>query len=113
MQVMLLAKDAVINTKVLFHVIGKGYIPQECLDFILMIFMKVILIKKLKSVSPLFCKIDEGGYKKKSGRFLINRLHEFLVKDYKKTRNEKNICCSSEMPQDILSAFYYLKLSRY
>jgi hypothetical protein len=101
-------KDAVINNKKVFHVIGKGYTTGMSRFFFKVDDLYESYIDK-ETGSPyrFIRKIDEGGYKKNQEGFFNQSSNRVLVKDYK-NKNEKTFVVPRNT-QDILSAFYYLR----
>ena len=101
-------KDAVINNKKTFHVIGKGYTTGMSRFFFKVDDLYESYIDK-ESGNPLqyVRKINEGGYIKSQEGFFNQSANNVLVKDYK-NRNEKTFV-TPKNTQDILSAFYYLR----
>ncbi|WP_418264313.1 DUF3108 domain-containing protein [Flavobacterium faecale] len=101
-------KDAVVNNKKVFHVIGKGYTTGMSRFFFKVDDLYESYIDK-ESGSPyrFVRKIDEGGYTKNQEGFFNQASNKILVKDYK-NRNEKTFVVPDNT-QDILSSFYYLR----
>ena len=101
-------KDAVVNNKKTFHVIGKGYTTGMSRFFFKVDDLYESYIDK-ESGNPLqyVRKINEGGYIKSQEGFFNQSANNVLVKDYK-NRNEKTFV-TPKNTQDILSAFYYLR----
>ena len=101
-------KDAVVNNKKTFHVIGKGYTTGMSRFFFKVDDLYESYIDK-ESGNPLqyVRKINEGGYIKSQEGFFNQSANTVLVKDYK-NRNEKTFV-TPKNTQDILSAFYYLR----
>ena len=101
-------KDAVINNKKTFHVVGKGYTTGMSRFFFKVDDLYESYIDK-ESGNPLqyVRKINEGGYIKNQEGFFNQSANSVLVKDYKH-RNEKTFV-TPKNTQDILSAFYYLR----
>lgn len=101
-------KDAVINNKKVFHVVGKGYTTG-----VSRFFFKVndtyesYIDKETGNPYQFVRKIDEGGYTKNQEGFFNQSDHKITVKDYKR-KTEKTFVIPKNT-QDILSAFYYLR----
>lgn len=101
-------KDAVINNKKTFHVIGKGYTTGMSRFFFKVDDLYESYIDKESGNPYQFVrKINEGGYTKNQEGFFNQTANRILVKDYKH-RNEKTFVIPKNT-QDILSAFYYLR----
>jgi hypothetical protein len=101
-------KDAVVNNKKTFHVVGKGYTTGMSRFFFKVDDLYESYIDK-ESGNPLqyVRKINEGGYIKNQEGFFNQSSNSVLVKDYKK-KNEKTFVTPNNT-QDILSSFYYLR----
>lgn len=101
-------KDAVINNKKTFHVVGKGYTTGMSRFFFKVDDLYESYIDK-ESGNPyrFLRKINEGGYTKNQEGFFNQSSNRVLVKDYKH-KNEKTFV-TPKNTQDILSAFYYLR----
>jgi len=101
-------KDATINSKKVFHVIGKGYTTG-----VSKFFFKVedlyesYIDKETGNPYQYVRKIDEGGYTKNQEGFFNQSENKILIKDYK--HNTENTFGISKNTQDILSSFYYLR----
>ena len=101
-------KDAVVNNKKVFHVVGKGYTTG-----VSRFFFKVndtyesYIDKETGNPYQFVRKIDEGGYTKNQEGFFNQSEHKVTVKDYKR-KTEKTFVIPKNT-QDILSAFYYLR----
>jgi hypothetical protein len=101
-------KEASINSKKVFHVIGKGYTTGMS-----RFFFKVndvyesYIDKETRNPYQFVRKIDEGGYTKNQEGFTNEAGNRILVKDYKND-NEK-VLVIPVGTQDILSSFYYLR----
>jgi hypothetical protein len=101
-------KNAVVNNKKTFHVVGRGYTTG-----ISRFFFKVddlyesYIDKETGNPVKYVRKINEGGYIKSQEGFFNQSGNSVLVKDYK-NRNEKTFVVPKNT-QDILSAFYYLR----
>jgi hypothetical protein len=101
-------KDAVINNKKVYHVIGTGYTTGMSRFFFKVDDLYESYIDKETGSPYRFVrKIDEGGYKKDQEGFFNQSSNRVLVKDYK-NKNEKTFAIPKNT-QDILSAFYYLR----
>ena len=101
-------KDAIINNKKIFHVVGRGYTTGMSRFFFKVDDLYESYIDK-ESGNPVkyIRKINEGGYVKNQEGFFNQAANSVLVKDYK-NRNEKTFV-TPKNTQDILSAFYYLR----
>lgn len=101
-------KNAEINSKNVFHVIGKGYTTG-----VSSLFFKVndtyesYIDKETGNPYQFVRKIDEGGYIKNQEGFFNQEQNNILVKDYK--HNTEKTFKVSKNTQDILSSFYYLR----
>jgi hypothetical protein len=101
-------KDAVINNKKTFHVIGKGYTTGMSRFFFKVDDLYESYIDKESGNPYQFVrKINEGGYTKNQEGFFNQVANKVLIKDYKH-HSEKNFVIPKNT-QDILSAFYYLR----
>lgn len=101
-------KDAVIDNKSVFHVIGKGYTTGMSRFFFKVDDLYESYIDKASGSPYKFVrKIDEGGYTKNQEGFFNQASNKILVKDYK-NKNEKTFVVPDKT-QDILSSFYYLR----
>ena len=101
-------KDAVIDNKSVFHVIGKGYTTGMSRFFFKVDDLYESYIDKASGSPYKFVrKIDEGGYTKNQEGFFNQASNRVLVKDYK-NKNEKTFVVPDKT-QDILSSFYYLR----
>ena len=101
-------KDAVIDNKSVFHVIGKGYTTGMSRFFFKVDDLYESYIDKASGSPYKFVrKIDEGGYTKNQEGFFNQASNRILVKDYK-NKNEKTFVVPDKT-QDILSSFYYLR----
>ena len=101
-------KDALVNNKKAFHVVGKGYTTGMSRFFFKVDDLYESYIDK-DSGSPyqFVRKIDEGGYTKNQEGFFNQSANRILVKDYK--NKSENTFVIPKNTQDILSAFYYLR----
>ena len=82
-------KDATINNKKVFHVVGKGYTTGMSRFFFKVDDLYESYIDKETGSPYRFVrKIDEGGYKKNQEGFFNQSSNRILVKDYK-NNNEK------------------------
>ena len=101
-------KDATINNKKAFHVVGKGYTTGMSRFFFKVDDLYESYIDKDSGNPHQFVrKINEGGYTKNQEGFFNQSSNRILVKDYK-NKNEKTFVIPKNT-QDILSAFYYLR----
>ncbi|WP_413999615.1 DUF3108 domain-containing protein [Flavobacterium sp. W1B] len=101
-------KDATVNNKKAFHVVGKGYTTGVSRFFFKVDDLYESYIDK-DSGSPyqFVRKINEGGYTKNQEGFFNQQANKVLVKDYK--NKSENTFAIPKNTQDILSAFYYLR----
>jgi Protein of unknown function (DUF3108) len=101
-------KDATVNNKKVFHVIGKGYTTG-----VSKFFFKVedlyesYIDKETRNPYQFVRKIDEGGYTKNQEGFFNQADNKILVKDYK--HHTEQTFDIPKNTQDILSSFYYLR----
>lgn len=101
-------KDAVINNKKTFHVVGKGYTTGMSRFFFKVDDLYESYIDKESGNPYQFVrKINEGGYTKNQEGFFNQAANRVLVKDYKH-KSEKTFV-TPRNTQDILSSFYYLR----
>jgi len=101
-------KDATINNKKVFHVVGKGYTTGVSRFFFKVDDLYESYIDKESGNPYQFVrKIDEGGYTKNQEGFFNQSTNKVTVKDYKK-KTEKTFF-TPKNTQDILSTFYYLR----
>jgi hypothetical protein len=101
-------KDAVINNKKAFHVIGKGYTTGMSRFFFKVDDLYESYIEKESGNPSQFVrKINEGGYTKNQEGFFNQSASKITVKDYK--NNTEKAFVIPKNTQDILSAFYYLR----
>jgi hypothetical protein len=101
-------KDAVINNKKAFHVIGKGYTTGMSRFFFKVDDLYESYIEKESGNPAQFVrKINEGGYTKNQEGFFNQAANKIVVKDYK--NNTEKAFVIPRNTQDILSAFYYLR----
>ena len=101
-------KEASINNKKVFHVIGRGYTTGMSRFFFKVNDLYESYIDKETSNPYQFVrKINEGGYTKNQEGFFDSQENKVLVKDYK-YKTEKKIIVPRNV-QDILSSFYYLR----
>jgi hypothetical protein len=101
-------KDASINNKKVFHVVGRGYTTGVSRFFFKVNDLYESYIDKETSNPYQFVrKINEGGYTKNQEGFFDPQENKVLVKDYKH-KTEKKITVPRNV-QDILSSFYYLR----
>ena len=101
-------KDASINNKKVFHVIGKGYTTGMSRFFFRVDDLYESYIDKdTRNPYQFVRKIDEGGYTKDQEGFFNQTTNQIQVKDYKH-KTEKTVVISKNT-QDIMSSFYYLR----
>ncbi|MFV5694325.1 DUF3108 domain-containing protein [Flavobacterium sp. LB3P122] len=101
-------KDATLNNKKTFHVVGKGYTTGMSRFFFKVDDLYESYIDKETGNPYRFVrKINEGGYTKNQEGFFNQTTNRILIKDYK-NKNEKTIVIPKNA-QDILSTFYYLR----
>ena len=101
-------KDATINNKKTFHVVGKGYTTGMSRFFFKVDDLYESYIdKETRSPYRFVRKIDEGGYTKNQEGFFNQSVNKVVVKDYKH-KTEKTLYIPKNT-QDILSTFYYLR----
>ena len=101
-------KDAVLNNKKVFHVVGKGYTTGMSRFFFKVDDLYESYIDRDTGNPYQFVrKINEGGYTKNQEGFFNQSLNKVLVKDYKH-KTEKTLSIPKNT-QDILSTFYYLR----
>ena len=101
-------KDAFVNNKKVFHVIGKGYTTGLSRFFFKVVDTYESYIDKETGNPYQFVRnINEGGYTKNQEGFFNQSSHRVTVKDYKK-KTEKTFVIPKNT-QDILSTFYYLR----
>ena len=101
-------KDAIINNKKSFHVIGKGYTTGMSRFFFKVDDLYESYIDKETGNPHQFVrKINEGGYTKNQEGFFNHSINKVLVKDYK--NNTEKAVIIPKNTQDILSTFYYLR----
>ncbi|UFH47333.1 DUF3108 domain-containing protein [Flavobacterium galactosidilyticum] len=101
-------KDATVNSKKAFHVVGKGYTTGMSRFFFKVDDLYESYIDK-ETGNPFqyVRKINEGGYTKNQEGFFNQATNRVVVKDYK-NKSEKTIMVPKNT-QDILSTFYYLR----
>lgn len=101
-------KEAMINSKKVFHVVGKGYTTGMSKFFFKVEDLYESYIDKVTGNPYRYVrKINEGGYTKNQEGFFNQAGNRILVKDYKhKTENTFIIPLNT---QDILSSFYYFR----
>jgi hypothetical protein len=101
-------KDATLNNKKVFHVVGKGYTTGMSRFFFKVDDLYESYFDKETGIPYQFVrKIDEGGYTKNQEGFFNHSDNKVFVKDYKnKTQKTLEIVKNA---QDILSTFYYLR----
>ena len=101
-------KDATLNNKKTFHVVGKGYTTGMSRFFFKVDDLYESYIDKdTRNPYQFVRKINEGGYTKNQEGFFNQAANKVLVKDYK-NKNEKTLFVPKNT-QDILSTFYYLR----
>ena len=101
-------KDAVINNKKTFHVVGKGYTTGMSRFFFKVDDLYESYIDKESGNPYQFVrKVNEGGYTKDQQGFFNQTANKINVKDYK-NKSEKTFVIPKNT-QDILSSFYYLR----
>jgi hypothetical protein len=101
-------KDAVLNNKKVFHVIGKGYTTGMSRFFFKVDDLYESYIDRDTGNPYQFVrKINEGGYTKNQEGFFNQSANKIVVKDYKH-KTEKTLSIPKNA-QDILSTFYYLR----
>jgi len=101
-------KDATLNSKKVFHVVGKGYTTGMSRFFFKVDDLYESYIDKESGNPTQFVrKINEGGYTKNQQGFFNQSANKVTVKDYK-NNNEKTFV-TPRNTQDILSSFYYLR----
>jgi Protein of unknown function (DUF3108) len=101
-------KDATINNKKVFHVVGKGFTTGMSRFFFKVDDLYESYIDKdTQNPYQFVRKINEGGYTKNQEGFFNPSTNKVLIKDYKhKTENTFSI---PKNTQDIMSTFYYLR----
>ena len=101
-------KDAVVNNKKSFHVVGKGYtVGMSRFFFKVDDLYESYIDKDTRNPYQFVRKINEGGYTKNQEGFFNQVTNRVVVKDYKH-KTEKTLLIPKNT-QDILSAFYYLR----
>jgi hypothetical protein len=101
-------KDATINNKKSFHVVGKGYTTGVSRFFFKVDDLYESYIDRETGNPYQFVrKINEGGYIKNQEGFFNHSANKVLVKDYK--HNTEKASTIPKNTQDILSTFYYLR----
>lgn len=101
-------KEATINNKKTFHVVGKGYTTGMSRFFFKVDDLYESYIdKETRNPYQFVRKIDEGGYTKNQEGFFNQSVNKVVVKDYKH-KTEKTLYVPKNT-QDILSTFYYLR----
>lgn len=101
-------KDATINNKKAFHVVGKGYTTGMSRFFFKVDDLYESYIdKETGNPYQYVRKISEGGYTKNQEGFFNQSTNKVIVKDYK-NKTEKTLMIPKNT-QDILSTFYYLR----
>ncbi len=103
-------KDATINNKKVFHVVGRGYTAGMSRFFFKVDDLYESFIdKETRNPYQFVRKIDEGGYTKNQEGFFNPSENRVLVKDYE-DKTEKTLVIPKNT-QDILSSFYFLRNS--
>lgn len=101
-------KDATVNNKKVFHVVGKGYTTGMSRFFFKVDDLYESYIDKdTRNPYQFVRKINEGGYTKNQEGFFNLSTNKILVKDYKH-KTEKTFGIPKNT-QDIMSTFYYLR----
>lgn len=101
-------KEATINNKSVFHVIGKGYTTGVTkLLFNVNDLYESYIDKESGNPYRFVRNINEGGYTKNQEGFFNHKENKVLVKDYK--HNTEKLIGIPKNTQDILSSFYYLR----
>ncbi|TDE03943.1 DUF3108 domain-containing protein [Flavobacterium sandaracinum] len=101
-------KDATLNSKKTFHVVGRGYTTGMSRFFFKVDDLYESYIdKETRNPYQFVRKIDEGGYTKNQEGFFNQSSNRVVVKDYKH-KTEKTLYIPKNT-QDILSTFYYLR----
>ena len=101
-------KEATLNNKKVFHVVGKGYTTGVSRFFFKVVDTYESYIDKITGNPYRFVRnINEGGYTKNQEGFIDQSGNKVTVKDYK-NKTEKTFVIPKNT-QDILSTFYYLR----
>lgn len=101
-------KEASLNGKKVFHVIGRGYTTGMSRFFFKVDDLYESYIDKdSRNPYQYIRKIDEGGYTKNQEGFFNQSENKIFVKDYK-NKTEKTLDIPKNT-QDIMSSFYYLR----
>jgi hypothetical protein len=101
-------KDATVNNRKTFHVVGRGYTTGMSRFFFKVDDLYESYIDKdTRNPYQFVRKINEGGYTKNQEGFFNQSTNKVLVKDYKH-KTEKTLYVPKNT-QDILSTFYYLR----
>ena len=101
-------KDATINNKKVFHVVGRGYTTGVSKFFFNVEDLYESYIDKTTGNPYQYVrKIDEGGYTKNQEGFFNSSENKVRVKDYKHKTDKTFVVPKNT--QDLLSAFYYLR----
>lgn len=101
-------KEATINSKKVFHVIGRGYTTgMSKFFFKVEDLYETYIDKETRNPYQFVRKINEGGYTKNQEGFFNPSENKILVKDYKH-KTEKTFPIPRNT-QDIMSSFYYLR----
>ena len=101
-------KDATVNNKKVFHVIGRGYTTGMSRFFFKVDDLYESYIdKETRNPYQFVRKIDEGGYKKNQEGFFNAPENRVFVKDFE-AKTQKTILVPKNV-QDIMSSFYFLR----
>ena len=101
-------KEAVIDTKKVYHAIGKGWtVGMSRFLFKVNDTYETYFDKVTNKPFQYVRKIDEGGYTKNQEGFFNQERNKILVKDYK-NKTEKFFSVTENV-QDIISTFYFLR----
>ncbi|MGL2993069.1 DUF3108 domain-containing protein [Flavobacterium sp. TSSA_36] len=101
-------KDATINQKSVYHVIGKGFTTGMSRFFFKVDDLYESYFDKATGYPYQFVrKIDEGGYTKNQEGFFNQNTNKVVVKDYK--HKSEKVFSFPKGTQDIVSTFYYLR----
>ena len=101
-------KEASLNNKKVFHVVGKGYTTGMSRFFFKVDDLYESYFDKETGIPYQFVrKINEGGYIKNQEGFFNQTENKVFVKDYK-NETQKTLEIAKNA-QDILSTFYYLR----
>lgn len=101
-------KEAVLNQRSVYRVVGKGYTTGMSRFFFKVDDLYESYFDKSTGYPYQFVrKIDEGGYTKNQEGFFNHSTQKILVKDYK--HKSEKIFSFPKGTQDIVSTFYYLR----